>query len=228
MSTPHSPLMRKRVLQPDGLPLRIQIPPWDIDLDIPEATPTLGSSSESESDEVAEPTTPRIGAISPHTCNHDHTGIVARSPSVSPSTSDEVDGLRLGSLRIANPTPSPKSHTRGRPRAAPGPIVFMKALTNGSQGCPFVARDRGTSAEVCAKVFWKRLVRTDRSRDLLRGMLAEIRAYKRIAAAEEGARNWLMELHGVVQDGTRILFVMVCRVVLLAWCSADRDDSDRT
>lgn len=42
-------------------------------------------------------------------------------------------------------------------------------------------------------------------------MLAELRAYKRIADAEQTARNWLMEIHGVVQDASRILFVMVRR-----------------
>lgn len=51
-------------------------------------------------------------------------------------------------------------------------------------------------------------------------MLAELRAYKRIATADESARSWLMEVHGVVQDMTRILFVMVRHI-----SPSDRDVS---
>ena len=86
----------------------------------------------------------------------------------------------------------------------------MEPLANGCQARPFIVRDKGTSTLLCAKVFYKREVRADRSRESLRGMLAELRAYKRISAATEDSRNWLMELHAVVQDGARVLYLMVC------------------
>jgi hypothetical protein len=41
------------------------------------------------------------------------------------------------------------------------------------------------------------------------GIRAEMLAYKRIAEASEQQKKWLMELHGVLQDPERIVFVMV-------------------
>lgn len=52
--------------------------------------------------------------------------------------------------------------------------------------------------------------------DFVRGMLAEMHAYQRIAASNDSEKLWLMELHGVVQDESQVLFVMVCCSLRLA------------
>lgn len=85
----------------------------------------------------------------------------------------------------------------------------MQPLATGSQARPYIVREKSTSTMLCAKLYNKREVRADKTRDLLRGMLVELRAYQRIAAAEERDRDWLMELYGVVQDASRVLYLMV-------------------
>ena len=45
--------------------------------------------------------------------------------------------------------------------------------------------------------------------DFVRGMLAEMHAYRRIFACKDKDKSWLMDLHGVIQDENSVLFVMV-------------------
>ncbi|THG94404.1 hypothetical protein EW026_g7063 [Hermanssonia centrifuga] len=85
-------------------------------------------------------------------------------------------------------------------------ISVLTNLNKGSYGTAYAARDVSTSQVLCAKVCLKKRVRE--GKDFIRGMVTELRAYKRIAASEEGLRTWLMELHGVVQDPERVIFMM--------------------
>ena len=179
----------------------------------PASPPALGESPDSGSDSTAEPSTPRIDAVSPYTSLK----VLRSTPVVA--TFDEVDDLPLGSLTISKT--SDLTSPKARRHDPVGPIIFMEPLANGCQARPFIVRDKGTSTLLCAKVFYKREVRADRSRESLRGMLAELRAYKRISAATEAARNWLMELHAVVQDGARVLYLMVCKCSLPSSTYAD-------
>ncbi|KAF7799865.1 hypothetical protein EIP86_011107 [Pleurotus ostreatoroseus] len=200
-SPPSSP-SRKRINHAIGSPLRIQIPQWTPPATIPEPTPALASGSESESEGTEDsPTTPRV--VSPQKS----ATVVTISSPISPPTSDDVDSLPLGSLSLSD---TKKSRARALSSSSPalGPIVFTKPLAKGSCGRPYVAWDRATGSVVCAKTFFKSSVRTSPHKELLRVMLAELRAYQRIAEADRCERSWLMEVHGVVQDMTRIFFVM--------------------
>ncbi|KAJ3533796.1 hypothetical protein NM688_g7232 [Phlebia brevispora] len=201
-SPPSSP-SRKRVVQGISAPLRIQIPNWTPASLFSESTPALSSASESEPESVVNsPTTPRV--LSP---KKSATVVTVTSP-LSPPTSDVVvDLLQLGSLSLSDNSKS-KSNLVSPSRPTLGPIVFIRTLAKGSCGRPFVAWDKSTSSVLCAKVFYKNSLRNSPRQHTVRLMLAELRAYKRIADAEQTARNWLMEIHGVVQDASRILFVM--------------------
>lgn len=205
--SPQTSPTRKRFFQSDGSPLKIQIPKWNSHPAIHKSTPVLAPSSESESEGAVEPATPRNGAVSPRAS----ATIVTLS---SPATSDGVANFQLGSLCISDgdDLPGAKPSPIAAPRRQLGPLVFLKPLSKSSYGRPYTARDKCTSCLVCAKVFRKKKVQEDKGIELLCNMLAELRAYRCISRAEDCARDWLMEAHGVVQDASRIIFVMVCLI----------------
>ncbi len=175
-----------------------------------------GDSEDSSEDSSEEPTTPRASILSPRTS----ASIVTFSSPVSPNGFDDVSDLELGSLCIAErsyPSPSSNLPFSRRPPLRPacvGPFQFLRTLNKGSYGTAYAARDVSTSQVLCAKVCLKKRVRE--GKDFIRGMVTELRAYKRIAASEEGLRTWLMELHGVVQDPERVIFMMVFTSLYLA------------
>ncbi|KAI0826001.1 kinase-like domain-containing protein [Irpex lacteus] len=129
------------------------------------------------------------------------------------------------------------AHTRMVHHHHVGPFQFLDSLNTGSYGSAYAARDLSTGRVLCLKVCMKDRARSsDRPSargsdsdsvggrsyssesseegsyrgdcDFVYGMRAEMLAYKRVAAASEQQRTFLMELHGVLQDPERVVFVM--------------------
>ncbi|KAI0088378.1 kinase-like domain-containing protein [Irpex rosettiformis] len=138
---------------------------------------------------------------------------------------------------LQSATGRPRYHHRGSAHAQTvhhhhiGPFQFLESLNDGSYGAAYAAKDLATGRVLCLKVCMKDRARSrehhyegsDSGRsdsesssnnsfradcDFVYGMRAELLAYKRIAAASEQQRTFLMELHAVLQDPERVVFVM--------------------
>ncbi|GJE93398.1 serine/threonine-protein kinase [Phanerochaete sordida] len=229
---------RKHVFsRPDGLraPLKISIPPPQVHP--VRAASSLSSShhsasesgpedfdvfsgSDTSSDEPSEPTTPRLAVrlLSPR-----KSGVFAPTP-ISPSIKIS-DDLGLGSLSLSGgppvysvrtPPSSPRKAMTVRtkafanlfPRSSSqvGPFQYLRMLNQGSFGTAYIARDVSTGHVVCTKVSVKKPIKG--REEHLRGMTAELLAYKRIASAEPHARKWIMDVHGVLQTAKEVVFAM--------------------
>lgn len=182
------------------------------------------SGSEASEDPV-EPVTPRIslGAGSPLSPGSAFSSEYALSP--SSRRLHVVDDFGLGSLRLGGRSPtsslssspcSPRktvayrtaafAKTVPRTSARVGPLQFLREINTGSYGTAYVARETSTGHIFCAKVCpkYSATLRDEK----LKGLTSELLAYKRISAADDLARKWLMEIHGVVQDPENIVFLM--------------------
>lgn len=98
-------------------------------------------------------------------------------------------------------------------------------LGKGTYGATYVVRDSATKRLLCLKAFNK----TEAKRDGLdKSMLQELKAYKLIAekrGTDQEQNGFLMELHGVFQDETRVFYAMVCRYSLFSLFPPANDNS---
>ncbi|THH27220.1 hypothetical protein EUX98_g6968 [Antrodiella citrinella] len=185
----------------------------NIPLDTTPMTPHAVDYSNDSDDDLF---TPRISVVSPTTPLHSP-GSPASPPWIpdeddlseyAPSTSSAKVRTRDTPESPLYDPPSPIATHPWRRHHKPtvGPFKFLRALDKGSYGTAFAARDLATNRVVCTKMFSKQ--RMVQNREFLRGLMLEFVTYKQIASADEESRKWLMELHGVVQDGQRVLLVM--------------------
>ena len=89
-----------------------------------------------------------------------------------------------------------------------GPFQYLRMLNKGSFGTAYIAREIPTGHVFCAKVSTKRPSKRERETHL-RGLTAELLAYKRIATAEPHTKKWIMDIHGVLQTAKEVVFAMV-------------------
>lgn len=87
-----------------------------------------------------------------------------------------------------------------------GPFQYLRMLNKGSFGTAYIAREVSTGHVLCTKVSAKRPIKG--REEHLRGMTAELLAYKRIASAEPHAKKWIMDIHGVLQTAKEVVFAM--------------------
>ncbi|KAI0340314.1 kinase-like protein [Trametopsis cervina] len=158
------------------------------------------------------------------------------SPSqISPSPSEKVLRSVQNNTSPTSRFSRPRNHHRGlthprSPRYHAGPFQFLESLNKGSYGSAYAAKDLSTGRVLCVKVCTKGRARARslsqrrdsscsesesssnesfrRDCEFVKGMRAEMHAYQRIAGASEHDKKWLMELHGVLQDPERVVFVM--------------------
>ena len=152
------------------------------------------------------------------------------TPPASPSASEKF-------LKAIQRSPHSKAKLgRIHSHARVGPFQMLKTLNKGSYGTAYAARDLGSGQTLCAKVCLKKRAaprlesresvsmstsehEEEGGDDYVRGMRTEMKVYKRIAHASDKERKWLMELHGVLQDMDRVVFVMVRMIVYCISCS---------
>ena len=94
--------------------------------------------------------------------------------------------------------------------STPGPFHMLECIQSGGFATAWAARDLSTSRILCFKVTSKKIVSEYRASRLALGR--EIEAYQRLAACIE--TPYVMQLHGVFQDPSKVYFAMVSHCVL--------------
>lgn len=89
--------------------------------------------------------------------------------------------------------------------SAPGPFHMLECMQSGGFATAWAARDLSTSRVLCFKVTSKKIVSEYKASRL--ALERELEAYQRLAACIE--TSYVMQLHGVFQDSSRVYFAMV-------------------
>jgi serine/threonine protein kinase len=87
---------------------------------------------------------------------------------------------------------------------------MLECIQSGGFATAWAARDLSTSRVLCFKVTSKKIVSEYRASRLALGR--ELEAYQRLAACIE--TPYVMQLHGVFQDDSKVYFAMVSCSVL--------------
>ena len=87
---------------------------------------------------------------------------------------------------------------------------MVECIQSGGFATAWAARDLSTSRMLCFKVTSKKIVTEYRASRLALGR--ELEAYQRLAACIE--TPYVMQLHGVFQDPSKVYFAMVSHCVL--------------
>jgi hypothetical protein len=87
---------------------------------------------------------------------------------------------------------------------------MLECIQSGGFATAWAARDLSTSRLLCFKVTSKKIVSEYRASRLALGR--ELEAYQRLAACIE--TPYVMQLHGVFQDPSKVYFAMVSHCVL--------------
>ncbi|KAH9167085.1 kinase-like domain-containing protein [Lactarius sanguifluus] len=88
--------------------------------------------------------------------------------------------------------------------SAPGPFHMLECMQSGGFATAWAARDLSTSRVLCFKVTSKKIVSEYKASRL--ALERELEAYQRLAACIE--TSYVMQLHAVFQDPTRVYFAM--------------------
>jgi hypothetical protein len=89
--------------------------------------------------------------------------------------------------------------------SGPGPFHLLECIQSGGFATAWAARDLSTSRVLCFKVTSKKIVSEYKASRLALGR--ELEAYQRLAACIE--TPYVMQLHGVFQDDSKVYFAMV-------------------
>ncbi|KAH9974274.1 kinase-like domain-containing protein [Lactifluus volemus] len=122
---------------------------------------------------------------------------------------DAITALPVVPRRTPPPPYSLRSQNRHSsyippPDSTPGPFHMLECIQSGGFATAWAARDLSTSRILCFKVTSKKIVSEYKASRL--ALERELEAYQRLAACIE--TPYVMQLHGVFQDSSRVYFAM--------------------
>ncbi|KAI0267414.1 kinase-like domain-containing protein [Gloeopeniophorella convolvens] len=134
---------------------------------------------------------------------------LCRVRSYEEDTNDAIPTMRVVPRRTPPPPYSLRSQNRHSsyippPDTKPGPFHMLECVQSGGYATAWAARDVNTSRVICLKVTSKKTVTEYKASRL--ALERELEAYQRLAACIE--TPYVMQLHGVFQDQSRVYFAM--------------------
>ncbi|KAL4251003.1 hypothetical protein ABKN59_006597 [Abortiporus biennis] len=160
---------------------------------------TLGSVLDDTSDISGTPT------LVPSSIATSSTTLDSSSPSRG---CGEFDGHK--SRRLENGLSERNSLSKQPPSGKYGPFKYVNCRSKGSYGIACALKDMSTGKVFCAKTYTKSKMFNSKGKrtERFNAALSELASYRHISLAEENERKWLMELHGIMQDDTYVMFFM--------------------
>jgi hypothetical protein len=140
---------------------------------------------------------------------------LSRTRSCEEDPADTITALPAIPRRTPPPPYSLRSQNRHSSyipslELTPGPFHMLECIQSGGFATAWAARDLSTSRLLCFKVTSKKIVSEYRASRLALGR--ELEAYQRLAACIE--TPYVMQLHGVFQDPSKVYFAMVSHCIL--------------